>query len=257
MTFCQKNYGMPENDLAVLKENQGGTGRHKCVICAYAHGVEDGRLNKNLSSLIGFELCKHGSQAPINRIEHIHENQTHEQGRHKCLICAYELGFNKSIENVKVGVVNDTRPKGILSKQKIKNRIAKTTKRDYLEEQRYKTVLGLMGEKLVVKYLTENRYKVVHMSLEDDSIGYDILAIKDGIKSFIEVKTTTQDLNLDFFISTNELEFMENHRNDYSIYRVYEYDFKTNNAEFCILNAADFKNKYTKDCVSYRVKKNV
>ena len=257
MITCAETYSMPEGDISALERNQGGIGRHKCVICAYNHGLEDGQLNESLSNAIKFEDCKHGSHAPTNRIKNIHENQVQKEGRHKCLICAYELGFNKSVGRVKIGVINNKRPQGNLTEQKIKKSNENPNKRDFIEEQRYKTTLGLMGEKLVVKYLEENGHTVKHVSLENDSAGYDILATKNGNQEFIEVKTTTQGFNLDFFISKNELEFMGNNRDNYFIYRVYGYNFKTNSAEFYILSAIEFDSGYTTDCVSYKVKKNV
>jgi hypothetical protein len=48
---------------------------------------------------------------------------------------------------------------------------------------------------------------------------------------FIEVKTTAGDRSTDLFASSNEISFSENHPDDYVLYRVYEFDEKSNTAE--------------------------
>ncbi len=259
MQICEQNSSMSENDINELGHSQGGVGRHKCVICAYNHGLEDGQLHEKIFDKTGYETCEHGSHAPIYRIEPIHDNQKRSQGRHKCLICAYELGFNRSLEDTKISIISNKRTSGTLKFNK-QHKVTKITdkirKKDYIEEQKYKTLLGLMGEKLVVKHLELNNHTVNHISLTDDTVGYDIKAIKNGVIHYIEVKTTTKNFNTNFFISKNELNFMTKNTKNYFLYRVYNYDFKTNDAEFDILHSEDIKNKYTKDCISYKVQIN-
>lgn len=250
---------MSENDIELLGQNQGGLGRHKCVICAYNNGLEDGKLNKQLLYKTGFETCEHGSTAPIQRIELIHDNQKKYQGRHKCLICAYELGFSRSLENTKISVTSNKRIGGTLKFKKKLNTTHTTNKikkKNYIEEQAYNILLGLMGEKLVVKYLEQNSYKVNHISLINDTVGYDIEASKDDKTQYIEVKTTTKEFNTDFFISENELGFMNKNSTNYFLYRVFNYDFETDSAEFDILHSKDIAENYTKKCISYKVQIN-
>lgn len=106
--------------------------------------------------------------------------------------------------------------------------------------------LGLDGEKLVliaeIKSLTEaNRSdlaeKVVHVSVvEGDGAGYDILSFDiKGQEKYIEVKTTKGPATTDFFISPNELEFSTQHAEDYSLYRVFEYDLESASAKVYVL----------------------
>lgn len=91
--------------------------------------------------------------------------------------------------------------------------------------------VGLEGEMLVfnheVSHLIENGRqdladKVKLVSLEDDSLGYDIKSfdVKGGDK-YIEVKTTKGSKNSDFFISKNEVDVSEKLGSQYWIYRVY------------------------------------
>lgn len=262
-TVCDNNNEILTSIIESLPKNQGGVGRHKCVVCAYHHGVEDGELNNSISNdSEGIEICKHGSFAPTGRIYNIHENQKPSQGRHKCLICAYHIGFNQSIaklnealrtNNITFGTLtnkSETTEKINIEPRK-KSINPQKVKIDHIKEQRFKTELGLMGEKLVCKYETALGFKVKHSSLEDDSLGYDIESSQKGIKKFIEVKTTTAGINRTFYLSKNELEFLKNNQETLYIYRLYNYNLSTNSADLIIINAKDFLTNYQLDCQSY------
>jgi hypothetical protein len=41
--MCKHNKSAPKDLLESLPESQGKTGRHKCVVCAYQAGIEEGR----------------------------------------------------------------------------------------------------------------------------------------------------------------------------------------------------------------------
>jgi len=127
----------------------------------------------------------------------------------------------------------------------------KKVKIDYLKEQRYKTELGLLGEKLVCEYEIQLGNSVNHVSLEDDGLGYDIKSKENSSDKFIEVKTTTGDIGKPFFISNNELSFLKNNQDNFFIYRVYNYDFTTHSADLKIINAKDFLKNYNLACQSY------
>jgi hypothetical protein len=46
--MCKHGSGAPKDVLESLPDYQGKTGRHKCVVCAYQAGIEEGfrRANK-------------------------------------------------------------------------------------------------------------------------------------------------------------------------------------------------------------------
>jgi len=96
--ICELSNEMPKFLIESLNFNQGGIGRHKCVICAYKNGIEDGE-KKVLDFVEGNEIeeCQHGRRALRSSIESIHINQKPSQGRHKCAICAYHLGYEVGI----------------------------------------------------------------------------------------------------------------------------------------------------------------
>jgi Domain of unknown function (DUF3883) len=105
--------------------------------------------------------------------------------------------------------------------------------------------LGQRGELLVVehekKFLTENARpdlaeRVRHVSaIEGDGAGYDIESFSsEGEVKYIEVKTTRGSAEASFFISANEVAFARQHRDNYYLYRVYDYEDSRNSGRFYV-----------------------
>lgn len=101
---------------------------------------------------------------------------------------------------------------------------------DYVKQQERNTNLGLRGEKIVFNseeiFIKENKLpseSLEHVSLKDDTLGYDILSLdENGNKKYIEVKSTTgKEGDINFFISDNEKKQAETLEN-YYIYIVFE-----------------------------------
>lgn len=106
--------------------------------------------------------------------------------------------------------------------------------------------LGYVGERLVLKLEKERvleqlgeEYvaKIEHTSEVDDEKGYDILSWEkldngDIVEKYIEVKTTEGGKRTQFFISSGEVKFSRENKEQYYLYRVYNYDKKTGNAKF-------------------------
>ncbi len=122
---------------------------------------------------------------------------------------------------------------------------------DYAKKQKKNAENGLIGEKLVMAYEAEKLRsygkeelieKIKWISKEDDGTGYDILSFdENGNEIYIEVKSTADNENAVFFISTNEINTMEKLKEKYFVYRVY--NVKSKNPSVFILNYDDFKNK--------------
>ena len=107
--------------------------------------------------------------------------------------------------------------------------------RDYAEEAREHQVLGLAGEKYVLKIERDKLVsagrddlveKVVHVSVDEgDVAGYDIRSFdRNGEEIFIEVKTTTEGIETPFFVSANQLNVSIRYPEKYILYRVFDYD---------------------------------
>lgn len=104
---------------------------------------------------------------------------------------------------------------------------------DFELENKRKRVLGFRGEKIVEKYerkfLEENgktklTKKINIVSMEDDSLGYDIISYNiDGTKKYIEVKSTTRSPSkqIQFNLSNNQINVAKELDN-YWIYVVFE-----------------------------------
>lgn len=102
---------------------------------------------------------------------------------------------------------------------------------DWDKISRRRRLTGLIGEEVAVvieqEYLEsinkkELADKVRHASKDlGDGLGYDILSFfANGKEKYIEVKSTTNSLKSPFFMSRNELSFLNQHTDDYFIYRI-------------------------------------
>lgn len=106
--------------------------------------------------------------------------------------------------------------------------------------------IGDLGELWVKKYENEKLVnlnkrelvnQIIHTSIkEGDGTGYDILSFdENGDKIYIEVKTTTGALNNAMFITRNELERSKEEKENYYLYRVYNYNEKADTADLLII----------------------
>ena len=116
---------------------------------------------------------------------------------------------------------------------------------DYAKRDALYRSLGMLGEQWVITYEKERLAKlgiqaeVRHSSVCDgDGIGYDVLSVEDdGITPrYIEVKTTTGDVRQPFFYSDNELQFSEGHKENYYLYRVYDFVGSSKKANLLIIH---------------------
>lgn len=99
--------------------------------------------------------------------------------------------------------------------------------------------LGDKGESLVkqreIEFLKEKNLhdKAALVEIVQDGKGYDVYSFDElGNEKFIEIKTTTGNEYSPFYLSENEVDFMRLNKNQYCIYRVYNFDEENNFAEF-------------------------
>ena len=111
------------------------------------------------------------------------------------------------------------------------------------------TKLGKKGEDVVVEYektrlILEGREDLADKVFTTREIAgnaerFDVLSYdKDGNEKYIEVKTTKGGLNNIFHISENEVEFSEQYKDKYYLYRVYNFNTKTMSADLKIIKGA-------------------
>lgn len=127
--------------------------------------------------------------------------------------------------------------------------------------------IGSLGEELVVEEEQRLLESLGRQDLADsvehssqsigDGLGYDIKSYNlDGTPKYIEVKTTTQSANADFYISTRELAAAERYKENYIIYRVYDLDEKVRAAKFYTISASELLDSSLHDMIptAYRVR---
>ena len=89
---CAHDNKAPTAVLDALHDSQAGAHRHKCCICAYQQGREIGRLNTAFPTTGEIEECRSGRRVPKQVLYKLPDSQA-GTGRHKCAICAFQLGF--------------------------------------------------------------------------------------------------------------------------------------------------------------------
>ena len=146
-------------------------------------------------------------------------------------------------------------------KKRTETRISdkRVRKIDYIKKAKKSIETGVAGEMLVLDYERDRLRKIGRDDLAhdvkwianiDDSKGYDIESFdidKEGNirKIYIEVKTTDGSANSPFFISKNEKEQMDNLKENYYIYRVY--NIGNDKPNFFIIDYDDFNKKIMVD----------
>lgn len=118
---------------------------------------------------------------------------------------------------------------------------------NYMQNEIENKRIGDLGELWVIKYEIDKLKKarrdnligrIKHISKnEGDGTGYDILSFdSEGNKMFIEVKTTKGTKNSTFYVTRNELEKSRIEKENYYVYRLYNFNEQTNSADLFIIN---------------------
>lgn len=132
-----------------------------------------------------------------------------------------------------------------------------------LENER-RTEIGSKGEvfvferekQIVAEFDEKSVNRVIHLSAKQgDGFGYDIESVNtDGKTIFIEVKTTTGNLETPFYMSENEKSFFEENKNGNAfVYRVYNFNPETSHGQIKIISAKELFDNYNFDPISFIV----
>ena len=88
------------------------------------------------------------------------------------------------------------------------------------ESKVFHTLRARIGSKGSVVWVSGNGYRANENTGGDDSLGYDIwYSDENGKKHYVEVKGSTSE-NIEFVLTKNELEFAEQHSEEYEIWYV-------------------------------------
>lgn len=152
------------------------------------------------------------------------------------------------------------------NKQKVRRRTVR--KSDFETITRENRELGLLGEQfyfnIEVNNVTTIHGKKVSESVEHysqekgDGAGFDILSVSDvdpNVPKYIEVKTTkNSDYRYKFFMSINEKEFFEEHKDSYELVRVYNFDKTTLTGDYKVYKGIDIETTFDFEVNAYVVK---
>jgi hypothetical protein len=105
---------------------------------------------------------------------------------------------------------------------------------DHQKKAKKQDEVGKLGEKFALEYERwrlrnhpELKKKISHVSLDDDTLGYDIHSFEeDGSDRFVEVKATLGPLESRFFLSINEFQCAQAKGTNYLILRTARLDTK-------------------------------
>ncbi|WP_419513152.1 MrcB family domain-containing protein [Lactobacillus kimbladii] len=140
-----------------------------------------------------------------------------------------ELNLKKvDINKLKISKVKRTK-KNVHQKSK--------RKKDFITAEIIDSSIGSLGEKIVFederRRLKKNKNKVIHVSENDDSRGYDIESVDDkGNTIYIEVKATTGPWYTPFYISQNEIDISKKKGKQYILKRLYNININKSKVDF-------------------------
>jgi len=141
-----------------------------------------------------------------------------------------EINFDSCLE--------DSPSLGKVSENRLRTYKARGKYSGNKHEEAENKILGRLGEEFVLTLEKKRLMKAGYPDLADkvewtsekdgDGVGYDILSFdeKKNTELFIEVKTTSGDKNMSFFISPNELDRSKDFPEQYALYRVFNFGSK-------------------------------
>lgn len=172
----------------------------------------------------------------------------------------YALRYNKQKEDINEPIDD------IEIEQRInKKRRYIARKVDFQKVYEENMLLGDAGERYALDY-ERNRIRILDPSLDvleevlqtskvyGDGAGYDILSknIDNGSPLFIEVKTTKGDYKTPFYISMNELSFLEEYKENALIYRVHDFDYLKNTGRITTISYDQLIQYFYLDPITYK-----
>ncbi len=150
-------------------------------------------------------------------------------------------------QKINRAIRNSTEPKKITPPE-IRYRTARQIDWDAKNKERRLT--GSQGEEIAM--VLEREYliqigspdlaeRIRHVSKEmGDGLGYDILSFfPDGKEKYIEVKSTAKDTGSSFYVSKNELEFLQQNTKDSFVYRIFSVNNDDSNPSLEVVPAEE------------------
>lgn len=167
----------------------------------------------------------------------IEERLTGATYLHQAAAAAVEKGVETSPIINDLLAIQVAPPRREEAKQKLYDRAPlahKPVRKNYLEMESRNQALGLAGENLVMEFEHKRLWQAGKQDLANriehvanttgDYLGFDILSYEiNGRERLIEVKTTRFGELTPFFASKNEVETSETRKDEYQLYRLYNF----------------------------------
>lgn len=146
---------------------------------------------------------------------------------------------DRKIENIFTDLIRKEKPNSTLEKLPELKPSFKGKEVNFIQKKEEDKKLGNLGEELVRLYeisiLEEKGLKELSKKVRivRDGKGYDVPSFFDnGDEKYIEVKTTCKGEKTEFYLTINERLFAQNNKDNYVIYRLYNYDKDKNISDF-------------------------
>ena len=192
---CAHGNHAPEKILLALGESQGGSGRHKCVVCAYQEGRASARGLAQKDAWIPKKEDQKGSitqtSPPKSTSTELDPDWWIKEAERRKEIG--DLGEALVLEYEKSLLISLDRPD-------LANRVTQVSKAE--------------GD---------------HVGYDIRSYR------ANGALKYIEVKATTSGIDSHFYISGNELKVARNNEEEYCIYRLFDLDEEKRTATFYVI----------------------
>ena len=111
------------------------------------------------------------------------------------------------------------------------------------------SALGKIGEDIIIEYEKQTlrsagredlaKQVCATRNIFGNAASFDVLSYDiDGNKKYIEVKTTKGSITNSFYISENEVLFSEKYRNNYYLYRLFNFNIQAEEVDLSIVKGA-------------------
>lgn len=174
-----------------------------------------------------------------------------------------ELTYHNSVENMLLSEVTAPKKSKVIRTNSIKT-VRSLSVEEAARKEKNRKKKGNLGEKIAIEIekrrLTSlNRSdlisRITHVAKYKDGLGYDIISTDidengNEIEIYIEVKTTSGNIDMPFFVSNRELEVSRTYNRLYYIYRIFNLKEDNLDVNYYRLNGA-IDDNFELKCTEY------
>lgn len=174
-----------------------------------------------------------------------------------------ELEYHNSVEDMELNEVVAPEKSKVIKTESVKT-VKSLNAEEAARKEKNRKKKGNLGEKIAIeiekrRLISINRddliSRITHVAKYKDGLGYDIISTDvdengNEVEIYIEVKTTSGDANMPFYVSNRELEISRLYNKLYYIYRIFNLKENNLDVKYYRINGAIDENFELK-CVEY------